>query len=218
MAKVLVVEDDADFNVMVSSYLRKENHVVDSVDCAEEAKAYFAAGSPEVIILDWNLPDMEGVDLLKWIRAQGGNVAVIMLTGKGKIVEREQGLDSGADDYLIKPVSVRELAARIRAVLRRPSFVQNSLSIGGFELQRSSLSVLAGGKEIRLLPSEFAVLEFLARHPEEIFSAEVLLARVWNSGSEATTDSVRTAIKQIRKKVSPQIIETIVGAGYKSGK
>lgn len=217
MAKILLVEDDVDFNSMVCSFLKKENHVVDAVFCCEDAKAFFVSGGYEVILLDWNLPDMEGVEFLKWIRSRGGNEAVIMLTGKGKIVEREEGLDSGADDYLVKPFSTRELMARIRAVLRRPQFLVNTLAVGNYKLNPSTLSVSEGDRDIRLPPREFAVLEFLARHPDQIFSPEALLVRVWANESETSIDSLRTAIKNIRKKLSPDIVETVAGAGYKLG-
>jgi DNA-binding response OmpR family regulator len=141
-----------------------------------------------------------------------------MLTGKGTILDRETGLDSGADDYLIKPFSTRELTARIRALLRRPAVaVSNVLTAGVYKLNPGTFTVMRGEEEIRLPPREFALLEFLARHPNEMFKGDVLMARVWHSDSEASTDTLRTAIKQIRKKLDEGIIETVAGAGYKLG-
>lgn len=217
MAKILLVEDDVDFNALICTYLKNENHVVDAVFCCEDAQALCETGGFDVILLDWNLPGMEGVDFLKWIRAKGANEAIIMMTGKGAVPEREEGLDSGADDYLVKPFAPRELLARIRAVLRRPSLVVPTLSIGAATLNPGSLSVTLDGVEVRLPPREFAVLEFLARHPNQVFTPEALMSRVWKMESEASIDSLRTAIKLIRKRVSPGIIETITGAGYKAG-
>jgi DNA-binding response OmpR family regulator len=217
MAKILIVDDDKDHLKMVSAFLQRENHVVDTADCGARAMDLLSVSEYDVLVLDRTLPDIEGVELLKWYRTKG-NAPVLMLTGKGTIDDRAQGLDSGADDYLIKPFSTKELSARLRALLRRPANIMgNQLTAGSYTLDPGNLTVTKPGEEVRLPPREFALLEFLARHPNEIFSGEALMARVWRAESEATTDSLRTAIKNIRKKLDDRIIETVPGAGYKLG-
>ncbi len=217
MAKILIVDDDADLVQVVASFLRKENHVVEIAHNADDGRHLLSSCEYDVVVLDWSLPDGSGVDILKWYR-KAGSAPVIMLTGKAAIAHKEEGLDAGADDYLTKPFSMKELSARIRALLRRPPIVNAGLSAGSYILQPSSLTVKKGKTEIRLPPREFALLEFLFRHPQEVFKSDVLMARVWRSDSEATTDSLRTAVKQIRRKLEDDtIIETIPGAGYKLG-
>lgn len=218
MAKILVVDDDVDHLKMVGIFLSRDNHTIETATTGEDARNLLMCAQYDLVVLDWQLPDAEGVEILKWYRGRGTTAPVLMLTGKGRIDDRETGLDSGADDYLIKPCSGRELAARVRALLRRPaSFVGTSLTAGEYTLNRGDLSVSKSAEIIRLQPQEFALLEFLARHPSEVFSGEALMARVWPEKSEATTDALRTTVKQIRKKLGESIIETVVGAGYKLG-
>jgi DNA-binding response OmpR family regulator len=219
MAKILVVDDDTDHMKMVGIFLARDNHTIETAATGEEARTLMTGAQYDLVVLDWNLPDAQGVDILRWYRQRGSSTPVLMLTGKGKIDDRENGLDSGADDYLIKPCSGRELAARVRALLRRPTaFVGTTLTVGSYTLHPTELSVSKTDLQIRLQPKEFALLEFLARHPAEVFSAEALMARVWPENSEASTDTLRTTVKQIRKKLDDTVIETIVGAGYKLGK
>jgi DNA-binding response OmpR family regulator len=218
MAKILLVDDDVDQNLMVATYLADNNHVVDVATTAAEGKHLLSISEYDVVILDRALPDGEGAEICRWYRAKG-TAPVLMLTGKDKISEREEGLDAGADDYLIKPFDVRELSARIRALLRRPtSFVGLSLTIGEYVLDPAGLTVEKAGKQWRLRPREFALLEFLARHPDEIFHGNALMVRVWSAESESTTDTLRTAIKHIRQQLEDdKIIEYIAGAGYRAG-
>lgn len=219
MAKILFIDDDEDHVKMASAVLARENHVIDPAHNGADAKHLASISGYDIIILDWQLPDSTGIEFLKWYRGVG-NAPVIMLTGKGTIADREEGLDSGADDYMIKPFSTRELAARIRAILRRHSRGSTTeLMAGDYKLDPPNLTVSKEGTEVRLPPREFALLEFLARNPDEIFKGDALMSRVWSADSEATTDSLRTAVKQIRKKLNnDRIIETIPGAGYRLGK
>jgi two-component system OmpR family response regulator len=143
-----------------------------------------------------------------------------MLTGRSSIQEKEEGLDCGADDYLTKPFNMKELSARIRALLRRPAPVSsNVLKVGGLTCDPGKYRVTRDGAEITLLPREFALLEFLMRHPDEVFSGEALLSRVWSTDSEATADTVRTNIMRLRQKIDKKgndsIIETIPRVGYR---
>ena len=158
--------------------------------------------------------------MLEEFRASGGNAPVLMLTGKDSISDKELGLDTGADDYLTKPFHGKELTARIKALLRRPpNLVSDVLKVGDLVLERADFRVTRNGQEVRLLPKEFALLEFFMRYPNRVFSAEALLERVWVSESEATVDAVTSCIKRLRKKLeidgdkSP--ISTVHGVGYK---
>lgn len=218
MAKILIVDDDTDHVDMLSAFLARENHRVEFAHNGQDALNLMGVSAYDVIVLDWNLPDTTGIEILKSYR-KSGTAPIIMLTARGELESREEGLDSGADDYLVKPFSARELAARIRALLRRPpAYSGTELRAGEYLLTPGTLTVSKSGQETRLPPREFALLEFLARHPNEIFKGDVLMTRVWHSESEATTDSLRTAIKQIRKKLNDEgIIETVPGAGYKLG-
>ncbi|MCC7531608.1 MAG: response regulator transcription factor [Candidatus Melainabacteria bacterium] len=222
MAKILLVEDDEDLAETISDSLSDEHHTVETFHDGLDGRNTLKMNEYEVIILDWDLPGMTGIDILKKYRADGGTTPVIMLTGKGELAEKEQGLDSGADDYLTKPFHLKELAARVRSLLRRPPLLQsNVLSHGNLVLDPSNYKISRGEKELRLLPRDFALLEFLMRHPNEIFSADVLLARVWHYDSDATPEGLRVAIRRIRKVVdetddlSSSVIENISRVGYR---
>jgi len=174
----------------------------------------------DVVILDWQLPGMTGIEVIREYRSFGGKTPVLMLTGKSAIPEKEEGFDSGVDDYLTKPFHMKELSARLRALLRRPdTLVSEALQIGALKMDRRTHVVLLDGKEVDLKPTEYALLEFLMRHPGQVFAPEALLDRVWSSQSDASVDALTTCIKRLRKKISSEgqesIIKTIYGVGYK---
>ena len=222
MAKILLVEDDVDLSSMISARLEAENHVV---ECAHDGKVghdYMMLTKYDLIILDWNLPGMEGVQVLKEYRKAGGNSPVIFLTGRDEISEKEVGLDSGADDYLTKPFNTRELSARIRALLRRPEAVQAEvLTSGDLMLDPANHRFTKSGKEMRLQPKDFSLLEFFMRNQDRPFSPDALLQRVWHADSDATIDGLRAAIKRIRKVIDASaneedsFIETMPRVGYR---
>jgi DNA-binding response OmpR family regulator len=222
MAKILFVEDDASLAEMVVEWLKFEHHAVEWVNEGGGGLERLRFGKYDVAILDWNLPGVSGLDICRQHRAQGGNTPIIMLTAMTTVTNKETGLDSGADDYLTKPFSVKELAARIRAVLRRPaSAPSNILKARNLTLDPGKHKVTKDGAEIHLLPREFALLEFFMRHPEEVFSSDALLQRVWHYDSEATSEAVRTCLKRLRKKIdesddeNASIIETVPRVGYR---
>lgn len=184
------------------------------------ADATLRVNEYDLIILDWQLPGMTGVELCKNYRNRGGESPVMMLTARSSIDDREQGLDSGADDYLCKPFALKELSARVRALLRRSSKASsNVLELRDICLDPSSLRVTKAGKSVHLEPKEFALLEFFLRHPDTVFSADALLTRVWESDTEASPEAIRTYIRGLRKKLStkdePSLITTVHGLGYK---
>ncbi|HEY9776466.1 MAG TPA: response regulator transcription factor [Planktothrix sp.] len=220
MAKILLVEDEPDFSILIGEFLKSEHHIVEAVASGEEALDRLRFYKYDVVILDWMLPQISGIEVCQKYRSTGGTCPILLLTAKKHVDEKEQGLDAGADDYLTKPFEMKELYARIRALLRRPqAFSGSVLQVGALVLEPNSFKVTRGGDEIALLPKEFALLEFLMRHPNQVFSAEALLDRVWASDSEASPETIRTYIKRLRKKIDldgqPSILSTVHGVGYK---
>lgn len=220
MAKILLVEDDRDLAGMVFDWLKFEHHLVEMVHDGQEGLELVQSYDYDIIVLDWELPNVSGVDILRQYRSGGGMTPILMLTGKGAVHEKEAGLDSGADDYLTKPFHMKELSARVRSLLRRPPQVTgNVLTAGLLSLEPSTYRVTKNGADLQLLPKEFALLEFLMRHPNQVFSAEALLDRVWKSESDVSPETVRTCLKRLRKKIDVEgeasIIQTLHGVGYK---
>ncbi len=222
MAKVLLVEDDEDLAVTISDMLKDEHHTVDTIHNGLDAMEVLKSQTYEVIVLDWDLPGKSGISILREFRTAGGGTPVIMLTGMSEISQKEQGLDSGADDYLTKPFHLKELAARVRSLLRRPTMSNTGvLTWGTLALDPTKFEVSRDGAQLRLLPRDFALLEFLMRYPTQIFSAQVLLDRVWNYDSDATAEGLRVAIRRIRKVIDlnddleTSMIENISRVGYR---
>ena len=220
MAKVLVVEDDIALAKMISDWLSLEHHKTELIHDGTEAAHMLKVYDYDLIVLDWELPGLMGVDILKEFRGRGGLTPVLMLTGRSSIDDKEKGFDYGADDYLTKPFHAKELTARLRAILRRPeAFLGDILRVGDITLERANFCVKRGDEEIRLLPKEFALLEFLMRNQGRVFAPEALLNRVWVAESEATVDALTTCIKRLRKKIDVEgrssIIRTVHGVGYK---
>lgn len=220
MSKILLVEDDVKAVEDLSDWLRREGHTVDSVLKGSDALEWLKTYEFDVVILDWNLPDLDGVSVCRLYRLSGGKTPVLMLTGRSETESKEMGLDSGADDYLVKPPDLRELSARIRALLRRSSNVAPSvLRFGDITLMPASRKVSHKGADVDLSPKEYAVLEFLMRHPGILFSAADLLDRVWNSDSEASYHTVRVCINRLRQKLfhdqtEGPTLRTVYGVGY----
>lgn len=217
MAKIIVVEDDQDVAGQVRLLLSHEHHTVETVHDGHEASAALRTFEYDVIILDWELPGLTGVEICREYRSRGGASPILMLTGKDSVDDKELGLDTGADDYLTKPFQLKELAARVRALLRRPAVVkENVLRAGPIELDPVKYRVSLGGEQLTVVPKEFALLEFLMRHPNQVFTAEALLSRVWPAEADVSDEALRTTMKRLRKKVDPEnrVIKTIHGVGY----
>jgi DNA-binding response OmpR family regulator len=206
----------------VSDWLIGAGYLVEAVHNGIDGSDMLKLGGFDLVVLDWDLPGKPGIEILRESRQRGDKTPIIMLTAKSMIDDKEKGLDFGADDYLTKPFAMRELAARIRAALRRPAgFHSQVLKAGEIELDLTEHRVKKAGVEIHLQPKDFALLEFLMRHPNRIFSSDVLLARVWESESEASADALRTSIKRIRRALdakdvdeSASIIKNIPRVGY----
>ncbi len=221
MAKILVVEDDPQILKVILDCLKIDHHVVETELDGSLGLEKLRTYEYDVLILDWNLPGMTGVELCRQYRALGGKGSVLMLTANQTISNKEEGFDSGADDYLTKPFNIRELSARVKALARRSAneISANVIKVGNVELDRDKFSVSVNQQPIKLVPKEFALLEFLMRHRNIVFSADALLSRVWKAEEDSSPEIIRTHIKNLRKKLEdgdkPPIIETVYGVGYK---
>lgn len=220
MAKILIVEDDPATANLISDCVASDKHTYEIVNSGKEALDRLKLYHFDLVVLDWQLPDIEGIEVLQSHRDRGGQTPILMLTGMSHIKDKETGFAAGADDYLTKPFYASELIARVKALLRRPSqIVSTKLTFGDISLDSSSHEVFKNGKKIDLLPKEFAVLELFMRNPNQVYSLEVILDRVWHSESETTPESVRTCMQRLRRKIDsegkPSLIATVYGVGYK---
>lgn len=223
MAKILYVEDDTDLAERITQWLTEvEKHLVEHVDTGAAALERMEYFKYELIILDVGLPDTSGIEVLKEFRKRGGVTPVLVLTGQDKINQKIEGLDAGADDYLTKPFHVQELTARLRSLLRRPrEFTGDQISVGEVEIDTGSRSVSVHGQAVTLKPREFVLLEFLMRHQNKVISPDDILQNVWSSDSDATSETIYTHVKNLRKKLASHgaetFIRTVHGAGYVVG-
>jgi len=222
VAKILLIDDDKHLCACISDWLLRDNYQVEALHDGKQGSDILTGGGFDLVILDWNLPGKSGVEILKEYRDQGGDTPVILLTGKNTIDDKEHGFDVGADDYLTKPFLMKELSARIRAILRRPAqMLSSKLKNGNLELDLDKHRLTRGGVEIHLSPRDFSLLEFFMRNPHRIFNSETLLSRVWQTDSEATPEALRASIRRIRKSLdepdqteSNSIIRTVPKVGY----
>ena len=220
--RVLVVDDDAALAEMLTIVLRQEGFDTRMVTRGDEALDAFRDYKPDVVLLDLMLPGKDGIDVCKEIRAESG-VPIVMLTAKGDTVDVVVGLESGADDYVVKPFKPKELVARIRARVRRfDSASPESLTIGDLAIDVPGHSVTRNGSPISLTPLEFDLLLCLARKPWQVFTREVLLEQVWGYRHSADTRLVNVHVQRLRSKVEhdpehPEIVVTVRGVGYKAG-
>ena len=220
MAKVLIVEDDAGVAQLLKFTLVSERYILDHCTTCSDALAAVRTTDYDLLILDWALPDGTGIELCSLYRSMGGNKPVLMLTARGTSRDKVSGLTAGADDYVVKPFDPDELVARLRALLRRPPVISASvLRVSNLELDSLNFKVSKDGQPIILQPKEFAILELLMEYPDRYFTAEAILARLWQSEASVSTDSVRTHIKNLRKKLGDSnespIIENTRGLGYR---
>lgn len=225
MSKILIVEDEQDLASQVADWLKREHYLCETVDNGAAALDRLRVYQYDVVLLDWMLPGMTGIEVCKQFRGRGGKTPILMLTAKSQEDDKETGLDIGADDYLVKPFGLKELSARIRALIRRTSIstqaVGKILNYGKLELDPTSRRVTKEGAEVHLEPKEFSLLEFFMRNPDQVFSAEALINRCWESETLMSPDSIRTYIKGLRKKIDdkdgPSTIVTVHGVGYRFG-
>lgn len=215
-----MVDDNLELCEQAADWFADHNETFEWVQTGQDAIERLRFASYDVIILDLGLPDMDGVSILRQFRSQGGQTPVLVLTGEADLNTKEAALDSGADDYLTKPFYLRELSARIRALLRRPvSVTQEVHRIADLELNTVTKCVKRGHVEIVLLPREYALLEFLVKHPEQFFLSAALLERVWVSESETSPDAIRVYVTRLRSKIDlpglQPLLQTQRGFGYR---
>src|SRR6201991_2898105 len=225
-ARVLVVDDDPALAEMLGIVLRSEGFLPYFVADGERALSAFRENRPDIVLLDLMLPGMSGIDVARSIRSESG-VPIVMLTAKSDTVDVVLGLESGADDYVVKPFKPKELVARMRARLRRgEDAAPELLTIGPpgnqITIDVPAHTVMRDGEEVKLTPLEFDLLVALARKPRQVFTREVLLEQVWGYRHAADTRLVNVHVQRLRSKVErdperPEIVVTVRGVGYKAG-
>lgn len=221
MAQVLVIDDDLALSEMLGIVLRAEGFRAEFCEDGAKALKIFRESKPDLILLDLMLPGVDGIEVCKLIRNESG-VPIVMLTAKGDTLDIVHGLESGADDYIVKPFKPKELIARIKARLRNePSFVE-TLTLGDLTIDIAGHRVTRNNEEISLTPLEFDLLAALAKKPWQVFTREQLLTDVWNYRHPADTRLVNVHVQRLRAKIerdpdNPQIVMTVRGVGYKAG-
>lgn len=219
--RILIVEDELDLAKALARGLRQQGYAVDIATTGEQGWELGETNAYDLVMLDLNLPEMDGLEVCRRLRASKPELLVLMLTARSQVKDKVSGLDVGADDYLVKPFHFEELAARIRALLRRDLRVREPiLSVHDLRLDPASRTAWQGRRRLELTHKEFAILEYLMRHPGEVVSQEELLEHVWGEEVNLFTGSVRVHIRSLRCKLAdnvkiPQYIETVVGQGYR---
>ncbi|MFP1631025.1 phosphate regulon transcriptional regulator PhoB [Zhengella sp. ZM62] len=220
--RILVVEDEEPLGVLLQYNLEAEGYAVEVVNRGDEAELRLRENVPDLLVLDWMLPGVSGIELCRRLRLrpETERLPVIMLTARGEESDRVRGLSTGADDYLVKPFSTPEFLARVRALMRRakPEMLSGTLTVGDIVLDRETHRVFRSRREVKLGPTEFRLLEYLMQHPGRVFSRGQLLDNVWGETIYIDERTVDVHIGRLRKAVNignmPDVIRTIRGAGY----
>ena len=214
--RLLVVEDEPDLRHALVRGLAREGYATDGAPDGEAALEMARVASYDLAVLDLGLPGIDGVEVCRRLRRREPPPLVLVLTARDAVEDRVAGLDAGADDYLAKPFDFRELAARLRALARRETPSRPArLRCGDLELDPATRRVRVARAEVGLTAKEFGVLEYLLRRAGEVVSAERLLEHVWDENVDPFTNTVRVQVANLRRKVGPERIETVVGAGYR---
>ena len=222
MPTVLVVDDEPIVREVVVKYLERDGFRTLEAADGVRARELLAETTPSLVVLDVMLPGVDGLELCRWIRGRS-ELPVILLTARGEEADRIVGLELGADDYVTKPFSPRELAARVRAVLRRSSpaaAAGERLAFDDLELDAETREVRRGGRELQLTAKEFDLLWFLASHPRKVFSRDQLMLRVWGYEAALDTGTVTVHVRRLREKIEdmpsqPRFLQTVWGVGYR---
>jgi len=220
--KILVVEDEAPIRQMIAMALGKAGYSVDEAEDAREARQKFTEELPDLMVVDWMMPGESGIELVRSVKSEKltKDIPVIMVTARVEEDDRVRGLEVGADDYMCKPFSPKELVARIKAVLRRttPQLSDEPIEINGLRVEPGSHRVFANGKPLELGPTEFRILHFFITHPERVYSRGQILDYVWGNNVYIEERTVDVHIRRLRKALTSEyngFIQTVRGAGYR---
>lgn len=215
--KILVVEDNRKLASFLLRALVEEGYVVDVVGDGTTAVEQTQSIAYDLVILDWMLPGMDGLSVCRALRARGSQVPILMLTARAEVAERIAGLDAGADDYLLKPFDLGELLARVRARGRRGAGGDPVVRVGALVVDRADRRVVLDGRRLDLTPREFALMAYLAREAGRVVPRTELLAKVWETAFDPSSNVVEVHVKNLRDKLGPHaaLIETVRGVGYR---
>ncbi len=219
MSKLLIIDDDEELVASLVSWFEAQGFVVEYAHNGGDGLQLATQFGYDIIILDWQLPDIVGVDVLSRLRRNNVSSGVIFLTGRASMDDKTSGFDTGADDYLVKPVDIRELTARVKALMRRPrSLLKDVTEAANLNIDHGKRTVSFEGEEVALTKKELDVLQFFLSNPDRYFSAAQLLAGAWPSESEGSEEAVRTCIKKLRRKLTRSDggcpLKTVKGSGY----
>jgi DNA-binding response OmpR family regulator len=223
METVLVVDDEPTIRDVVVQYLRREGYATLEAEDGDAARELLERERPNLVVLDLMLPGTDGLALCRWIRDRS-QLPVIMLTARGEEVDRIVGLELGADDYVTKPFSPRELVARVRSVLRRGAAADDRpderVRFGDIEIDAAAREVRKGGDTLKLTAREFELLWFFARHPRRVFSRDQLMSRIWGYEPAFDSGTITVHVRRLREKIEdepahPRHLETVWGVGYR---
>jgi len=222
-SKILIVEDEPAIRQMIALNLAKAGFEVNQADAAESARQLILDSPPDLILMDWMLPGASGIELTRSLKTDQTTreIPVIMLTARSDEDDKVRGLDTGAEDYIVKPFSPKEMVARVKAVLRRvsPHATEASVSIAGCVLDPATHRVTCGDRDVEMGPTEFRLMHFFMTHPEKVYSRSRLLDRVWGTNVYIEERTVDVHIRRLRKLLEPfgadTLIQTVRGAGYR---
>lgn len=220
--RVLVVEDEPRMAKLIRQGLEEEAYAVDVVDNGRDVLLWAQSAAYDIILLDIMLPGMNGLDVCRQLRAEGFNMPILMLTARDTLPDKVKGLDSGADDYLVKPFAIEELTARMRALARRDSPDKSAaLTVADLTLDPATKLARRGGQIIELTAKEYALLETLMRHPNQVLSRDQIIEHVWDMEFESGSKLIEVYIYALRKKIDAgrdnKLIQTVRGLGYRIG-
>jgi len=221
--QILIVEDERPIREMIAFSLKRAGYVVHEAEDSHSARQRLADQRPDLMLVDWMLPDMSGLELTRLIKRdrETRELPIIMLTARAGEADKIAGLEGGADDYVTKPFSPRELLARIQAVLRRTSAgnTDEKIDLGGLQLDKASHRVTAGDSTVALGPTEYRMLEFFMTHPERVYSREQLLDRIWGGNVYVEERTIDVHIRRLRKALEEfrldHLVQTVRGSGYR---
>ncbi|MBD2739737.1 response regulator transcription factor [Nostoc paludosum FACHB-159] len=219
--RILIIEDDDRIAKPLAEYLRRQHHIVDITTDGLDGWEWSQSGLYELILLDLMLPNLDGITLCQRLRAASSNALILMLTARDTTGDKIIGLDAGADDYLVKPFELKELAARIRALARRSPQIRPSILIhGDLQLDPASQQVTYAGNILSLTPKEYMILEYFLRHPNQVVTRSAIFDKLWEFDKSSGEGSIKTHITNLRNKlkaagISEELIENVYGIGYR---